>query len=146
MIKTKIGTNSIPGETEWTINGRYTSFTDLELTPAGIKQVTGTSSQLVGPGKLIKPSNITRIWVSPRTRAQQTFKLLFGTTESESGLTVDASKVTVTDDIAEWNYGEYEGLLAAEIRAGRKAKGLDKDSEWEIWRDGCEGGEYVVPC
>jgi broad specificity phosphatase PhoE len=114
------------------------------LTPAGIKQVTGTSSQLVGPGKLIKPSNITHVWVSPRARAQQTFKLLFGTTDSETGLTVDASKVTVTEDIAEWNYGEYEGLLAAEIRAGRKAKGLDQNSEWEIWRDGCEGGEYVV--
>jgi len=36
---------------------------------------------------------------------------------------------------------EYEGLKPAEIRAKRKAQGLDKDQEWEIWRDGCEGGE-----
>jgi len=36
---------------------------------------------------------------------------------------------------------EYEGLKPAEIRAKRKAQGLDKDQKWEIWRDGCEGGE-----
>ena len=50
-------------------------------------------------------------------------------------------KVTTTDSLAEWDYGAYEGLLTSEIRAGRKERGLDKEREWDIWRDGCEGGE-----
>lgn len=50
-------------------------------------------------------------------------------------------KVTITEDIAEWDYGDYEGLLTKEIRARRKEKGLDKDKPWDIWVDGCEGGE-----
>ena len=43
--------------------------------------------------------------------------------------------------LAEWEYGDYEGLVTKEIRALRKQRGLDGDSEWDIWRDGCEGGE-----
>lgn len=51
---------------------------------------------------------------------------------------VDAEK---TENIAEWNYGDYEGKLTKEIKAIRKGKGLDKERSWDIWRDGCEGGE-----
>lgn len=57
-----------------------------------------------------------------------------------------AEKVALTEDIAEWDYGDYEGLVVREICARRKEKGLDRESEWNIWRDGCEGGEYVYPC
>lgn len=39
---------------------------------------------------------------------------------------------------------EYEGLLTKQIREKRKAHGLDQQQEWDIWRDGCEGGEYVI--
>ena len=39
----------------------------------------------------------------------------------------------------EWDYGDYEGLTSAQIRASRKSRGLNED--WDIWRDGCEGGE-----
>ena len=52
-------------------------------------------------------------------------------------------KVTFTEDIAEWNYGEYEGLKEMAIRQLRTTKGLDGE-EWSIWIDGCEEGEYVV--
>ena len=48
--------------------------------------------------------------------------------------------MTVTDDIREWGYGEYEGITSAEIREKREAAGLDP---WDIWRDGCPGGEYA---
>lgn len=51
----------------------------------------------------------------------------------------------LTEDIAEWDYGDYEGLVVREIRARRKEKGLDREREWNIWRDGCEGGEYIYP-
>ncbi|OTB05570.1 hypothetical protein M426DRAFT_319832 [Hypoxylon sp. CI-4A] len=127
------------GETEWTKNGRYTGITELELTAAGVRQVTSTGSQLLGPEKLIDPARLARVWVSPRKRAKQTFKLLFD--DSGSGSTLDADKVVVTGDIAEWNYGIYEGLFDSEIRAQRKEMGLDQDTKWDIWRDGCEGGE-----
>lgn len=50
-------------------------------------------------------------------------------------------RIQITEDIREWEYGRYEGLLTAEIRKIREEQGLDKDSKWDIWRDGCEGGE-----
>ncbi|KAF3903126.1 hypothetical protein ABW21_db0205684 [Orbilia brochopaga] len=140
------------GETEWTKNGRYTGITDLALTPYGITQVAGTARQLVGPGKLIDPENIAHVWVSPRTRARQTFDLLFSSASSatpvgeigssgSNATQLGEEKVTVAEDIAEWDYGDYEGLLVGEIRAGRKERGLDGEKAWNIWRDGCEGGE-----
>ncbi|ORY10335.1 putative phosphoglycerate mutase [Clohesyomyces aquaticus] len=125
------------GETEWTKNGRYTGATELELTPYGIKQVKSTAVQLVGAKKLIDPARVVRIFVSPRKRARQTFEQLF----DSSKIALDDERVKLTEDITEWNYGDYEGLKTAEIRAKRKEKGRDVEKEWDIWRDGCEGGE-----
>lgn len=95
----------------------------------------------MGPGKLIDPSRVAQVFVSPRKRAQRTFTLLFGI--SGGTWTVDSSKISVTEEIAEWGYGDYEGLLTEEIRTRRKQEGLDKERPWDIWRDGCEGGECV---
>ena len=101
----------------------------------------GTGKLLVGPGKLIDPVQLAHFFVSPRKRAQTTFKLLFG--ETQDTPMVDGNNVTVTEEIAEWGYGDYEGLYTSEIEARRKERGLDKEKPWDIWRDGCEGGEYV---
>lgn len=49
--------------------------------------------------------------------------------------------VEITNDLAEWDYGEYEGLFTKEIRERRKQQGLDTESDWDIWRDGCVNGE-----
>ncbi len=92
---------------------------------------------LVGSGKLIDPSKLTHIFVSPRQRAQKTLDLLLG--DDQKDALVKEGRVTITEDIAEWDYGDYEGFLTKEIRARRKEKGLDR--EWDIWVDGCEGGE-----
>lgn len=127
------------GETEWSKNGRYTGCTDLELTDYGVKQVQATSTSLVGAGKLIDPSKLTRVFVSPRKRAQTTFNLLVPN-DIEDRLASE-KKVTTTGDLAEWDYGEYEGLLTKEIRERRRVHGLDTERPWDIWRDGCEGGE-----
>lgn len=56
------------------------------------------------------------------------------------------NNVTVTSDLCEWNYGDYEGLKSAEIRRSRRERGVGTSvagvqKEWDIWRDGCEGGE-----
>ena len=39
----------------------------------------------------------------------------------------------VTDLLREFDYGEYEGLTSSEIRAARPG--------WEVYHDGCPGGE-----
>ena len=52
-------------------------------------------------------------------------------------------KVEITEDLREWDYGDYEGLTTKEVSERRRAKGLDKDHKWDIWRDGCAGGECV---
>ena len=46
--------------------------------------------------------------------------------------------VQVAEDVREWDYGDYEGLTSGEIRARRKERG---EGEWDLWRDGCPGGE-----
>ena len=50
-------------------------------------------------------------------------------------------KIEFTEDITEWDYGDYEGLKTDEIRELRKQHGLDKNRKWDIWVDGVEGGE-----
>ena len=127
------------GETEWTKNGRYTGITELELTEAGEQQVLGSGKKLVGSGKLIDPARLTHVFVSPRKRAQTTFDLLLDGRDREALL--QAGKVTTTDQLAEWGYGKYEGLVTKEIRARRKEQGLDTERPWDIWSDGCEDGE-----
>lgn len=118
--------------------------------------MSGSAKTLVGIGKLIDPGNLVHIFVSPRTRARETFKLLFGNlppgnnvddgaavgdSDEFGSYIVPSEKVTITEDIAEWDYGAYEGMLVGDIRKGRKERGLDQDGEFYIWRDGCEEGE-----
>jgi broad specificity phosphatase PhoE len=78
--------------------------------------------------------------VSPRVRAVATSELLFG---RDVGGLKEAGKVEITEALAEWGYGDYEGLKDHEIRALRKERGLDKERPWDIWIDGCENGECV---
>ncbi|KAK5215822.1 hypothetical protein LTR47_011990, partial [Exophiala xenobiotica] len=51
------------------------------------------------------------------------------------------NKVTLTEDLTEWDYKDYEGLLVNEIVQLRQTRGLDLSHPYNIWRDGCEGGE-----
>jgi broad specificity phosphatase PhoE len=88
-------------------------------------------------------------YVSPRKRAQRTFELLnlglkqklpweaHGPRE-EKGLECEA-EVEITEDIREWDYGDYEGVTSPDIKKLRQEQGLG--SAWDIWRDGCPGGE-----
>ena len=116
-----------------------------------------TGALLVGKGKLVDPKRVRKVWVSPRQRAVRTFQLLFGGLQSSGGsegggkeivgiqegiFGAGEGSIVVTEEIREWDYGEYEGMKAADVRKMRKSQGLDKDGvEWNVWRDGCEGGE-----
>lgn len=59
----------------------------------------------------------------------KTFHLLFG----DSLVVDDSAKVSVTEEIAEWDHGEYEGLLSSEIRKRRAEKGLDREKPWSMY-------------
>lgn len=146
------------GETEWSLNGRHTGTTELPLTANGESRIRATGKALVGPDRLIVPGNLAHIYVSPRHRAQRTLELLdLGCRErypwkandpaavaEEERRTNDQgvrtlAPIQITEAIREWDYGDYEGLTSARIRELRKEQGLGED--WDIWRDGCPGGE-----
>ena len=82
------------GETEWSKTGQLTGGTEVSLTEHGRNQVTATGKIVYGPGKLIDPAKIVKVFVSPRSRAQQTWDLLSGGGESEAKAELD-----------EWGYG-----------------------------------------
>ncbi|ESZ91086.1 hypothetical protein SBOR_8519 [Sclerotinia borealis F-4128] len=109
------------GETEWTINGRSTGKAEIPPTANGIAQVQGTGEVLVGAGKLIDPSKLTHVFTSPRKRAVDTLSMLLGPSHKER--LEQEKKITTTEDIAEWDYGNYEGLKPNEIRDSRAEKG-----------------------
>jgi broad specificity phosphatase PhoE len=91
----------------------------------------------MGQGKLIDPFKLAKVFISPRTRAKRTFDLLFDDAAKERL----KEKVEITEDIREWEYGAYEGVVPADIRKQRQERGLDKERPWNIWHDGCEDGE-----
>jgi broad specificity phosphatase PhoE len=103
------------GETTWSLSGQHTSVTDLPLTPNGERMAAKLGERL---------RSHTFAWVlsSPRQRARRTGALAgFG------------AQLQVDPDLAEWNYGDYEGKRTAEIRQSRP--------DWQLFRDGCPGGE-----
>ncbi|KAK9442395.1 phosphoglycerate mutase family protein [Metarhizium brunneum] len=137
------------GETEWSLSGKHTGRTDIPLTASGEKRVRATGKALVGPDRLIVPRKLVHIYVSPRRRAQRTFELInLGISGdlpwkahgegAEKGLECGA-KIEVTEDVREWDYGDYEGITSPEIRKIRAQQGIQ--GTWDIWRDGCPGGE-----
>jgi len=136
------------GETEWSLNGRHTGTTELPLTANGEKRIRATGRALIGDDRLIVPKNLAHIYVSPRKRAQRTLELLeIGCAEklpweeqreSADGDIRTNANVQITEDIREWDYGHYEGVTSAQIREQRKKDGLQP---WDIWKDGCPGGE-----
>ncbi|KAK8102930.1 phosphoglycerate mutase family protein [Apiospora sp. TS-2023a] len=139
------------GETEWSLDGRHTGTSDIPLTATGERRVRSTGKALVGEDRLIVPKQLAHIYVSPRTRAQRTFELLnlgikdplpwkaHGATPDKIEGNACEARVEVTQDIREWDYGDYEGVTSAQIRDRREKEGLGRN--WDIWADGCPGGE-----
>ncbi|RAK74735.1 histidine phosphatase family protein [Aspergillus fijiensis CBS 313.89] len=137
------------GETEWSLNGRHTGTTDLPLTANGEKRIKATGKALVGNDRLIAPRKVVHVYVSPRARAQRTLELLeigckerlpwtaARKPEAEEPIRTEA-RVEVTEAVREWDYGDYEGLTSQQIRELRARNG---EGSWDIWRDGCPGGE-----
>ncbi len=114
-----------------------TGTTEMDLTQTGAQQVSSMAKDHIGSGKLIDPARIWIVYVSPRTRATDTLKLLC----AHASDTVEW-EVKETEEVAEWDYGDYEGLTREEVRKSRETLGIDQEREWSVWRDGCPGGEY----
>ncbi len=107
------------GQTEWSRTGRHTGRTDLELTDEGRQQARSAASALAEL-KLDDPLVIS----SPRGRAVVTAEL--------AGLHV----AETTELLAEWDYGDYEGLTTPQIR--------EQVPDWLVWTHGCPGGESLA--
>jgi probable phosphoglycerate mutase len=103
------------GETEWSLNGRHTGRTDLPLLAEGEEQARALRAKLAG-------YQLAEVLTSPLQRARVTSDLA-----GLGGLAV------VDPDLAEWDYGSYEGLTTPEIRAARPG--------WELFAHGAPGGE-----
>ena len=103
------------GETAWTVSRQHTGLTDLPLTERGER----TARRL---GERLKGLTFAKVWSSPLQRAARTCEL--------AGF---KSAAEVDKDLVEWDYGQYEGRRTAEILAERPG--------WELFRDGCPGGE-----
>jgi broad specificity phosphatase PhoE len=106
------------GETEWSRDLRHTGRTDVPLTDEGRRQ----AERLRGA---LGEWSFTRVLASPLGRALDTCRLAgFG------------DRAEPRDALLEWDYGEYEGLTTAQIREQRPG--------WNLWRDGCPGGETAA--
>ncbi len=103
------------GETAWSLTGQHTSRTDVALTPKGEQDARQLAERL-------RPVRFSEVLTSPRLRARHTCELAgFGT------------RSKIDPDLAEWEYGDYEGLRSTEIHQARPG--------WSIYRDGCPNGE-----
>ncbi len=103
------------GETAWSLSGQHTGRTDLPLTERGERNARALGERLRG-------LTFARVFTSPLQRAARTCELAgFG------------GAAEIDPDLVEWDYGQYEGRRTAEIHAKRP--------DWQLFRDGCPGGE-----
>jgi broad specificity phosphatase PhoE len=102
------------GETEWSRTGKHTSHTDVPLTPNGEAMARQLATRL-------KDTHFSLVLTSPRLRARATCEL--------AGL----SNAQIEANLAEWNYGQVEGLRSSEISQSHP--------EWSLWQHGSPGGE-----
>jgi broad specificity phosphatase PhoE len=105
------------GETAWSLSGQHTGRTDLPLTGRGEDQARALGERLHG---LV----FAKVLTNPSQRAVRTCSL------AGFGATADTDT-----DLAEWDYGAYEGRRTAEI--------LTERPDWQLFRDGAPGGEMA---
>jgi probable phosphoglycerate mutase len=105
------------GETEWSVSGAHTGRTDIPLTAAGEESARKVGHELNG-------QQFALVLASPLQRALRTCEIAgYG------------DQAQIDPNLAEWDYGQYEGLTSDQIREQRPG--------WFIFRDGVEGGETI---
>jgi broad specificity phosphatase PhoE len=109
------------GETEWSLSGQHTGRTDIPLTERGRKLAVDAGNLWRNLHEDARP---VLVLSSPRARARDTAEL--------AGLTVDR----YDERLAEWDYGDYEGLTTPQIR--------ETVPDWTVWTHPCPGGETAA--
>ena len=103
------------GETAWTLSGQHTGLSDIALTDAGCDSAKALNATL-------KNFTFAAVFTSPLKRARQTAELAgYG------------DIAMLEPDLSEWDYGDYEGITTAAIRAERP--------DWRLFEHGCPNGE-----
>lgn len=102
------------GETAWSKTSQHAGKTDLPLTEHGELE-----ARALHP--VLSQVSFDHVFTSPRQRARRTGELA-----GHPGAVVEP-------DLAEWDYGHYDGLRLEEIRA--------QNPHWDIYTEGCPGGE-----
>ncbi len=105
------------GETAWSLTRQHTGRSDIPLTKGGEE-----AAQRLG--ERLSARSFSQIWSSPSQRARRTGEL--------AGF---SQRIAIVDDLAEWDYGAYEGRTTKEILADRP--------DWMLFRDGCPQGETL---
>jgi probable phosphoglycerate mutase len=105
------------GQTAWSLAGKHTGRSDIPLTPDGEEEARKLGARL-------RKTAFATVLTSPLQRARKTCELAGYGTAAQAD-----------PDLLEWNYGDYDGLTSAEIRAKRP--------DWHLFRDGCPGGEQL---
>ena len=108
------------GETEWSRSGQHTGTTDLPLTARGEEQGRALREVLA---QALDGRSPELVLASPRRRAVRTAELA-------------GYEAELAPDLAEWDYGAYEGLTTAQIRVERPG--------WTIWTGDPPGGETAA--
>lgn len=106
------------GETEWSRAGKHTGRTDVPLTGTGERQAMRAGRLLA---TLLRDAGPVLVLSSPRARAVRTAEL--------AGYPPDE----LTEDAAEWDYGDLEGRTTPEVR--------QQYPDWSIWSGPVPGGE-----
>ena len=103
------------GDTAWTDSHQHTGRTDLPLNERGEEH-----ARQLGPR--LRRFTFARVFTSPLQRASRTCELAgFGAVAG------------VDHDLIEWDYGRFEGKVIGDV--------LKERPGWELYRDGCPGGE-----
>jgi probable phosphoglycerate mutase len=105
------------GETAWALSGQHTGTTDIPLTDRGRERAKGIRDYL-------QHRAFKKVFVSPLGRARETCAIAgYG------------DVAVVEPNLAEWNYGDFEGLTTPEIR--------ENYPDWLIWNGPVPNGETV---
>ena len=105
------------GETAWSLSGQHTGKSDIPLTGHGEEEALALAP-------ILSATSFHHVLTSPALRARRTCELAgFG------------ERAIVMTDLAEWDYGDYEGKRSSDIRKGHP--------DWTLYQDGCPGGESV---
>ncbi|MFD0418922.1 histidine phosphatase family protein [Streptomyces sp. NPDC127108] len=106
------------GETEWSLSGQHTSWSEIPLTENGRAQ-----ARSVAP--LLGKYRVDAAFTSPRVRARETAEL------------AGFAHARMDPDLSEWDYGAYEGVTTVEIHRTRP--------DWFLFTDGVAPGPAEHP-